>query len=221
MGLFDIFLKKKQIDNNLQIHNKTIIKNTLKYADSSTIDSDEKPFYQPDEYYTLESYPGTPMAQKVVTFEERKKTTFPSTNGLYVAEIMLLEYCDNGTYPKPSNGYPGFWWFSYGIRDIGHALGLLEHRGFIKWGTKIELLSSLKVNELKEIASLFNIKTNQNKQKLINDIKNNVDDSQLPDKYFSKKYVLTELGEKELNENEYVIYMHKHKYKTKMMYLKI
>ena len=112
MGLFDIFKSKK-------------------YADSSSIDKDERPYYHEDSYYTFYSYPSTDMATKVITFDERKKTSFPSPNGLYVAEILLLEYCSKGKYPKPKGGYPGLWWFQYGIRDVGHALISLADRGFI------------------------------------------------------------------------------------------
>lgn len=189
-------------------------KNILKYADSSTITVDERPFYKSDDYYTLESHPGTVMAQQVITFNERKKTTFPSSNGLYVAEILLLDYCNKGDYPKPKNGYPGFWWFTYGIRDIGNILTSLEKRGFIEWASKLDSLKNLNVKELKEIANMHNIKTNQKKEELIKDIRDKVCETELPEKYFSKKYRLTELGKSELIENEYIPYMHKHKFKT-------
>ncbi|MCI8620339.1 MAG: hypothetical protein HFJ50_00365 [Clostridia bacterium] len=214
MGLLDFFKSKKQTKQTEQLSTNSKVRFPGPFADASTITADERPFYQPAEYYTLESYAGTPMAEKVITLEDRKKTTFPSKNGLYIGEIMLLEYCNSGTYPKPANGYPGFWWFKYGIRDIGHALETLEKRGFIRWGLKTELLNSLKVEELKKIAAIFKIKITQSKQKLVADITNNVKESELPEEYFSKKYVLTELGKKELKENEYVVYMHKHKLKT-------
>lgn len=96
------------------------------------IPDDEKRYYQPDKYYTDVSYPGTEFERKVVLFEDRKKTSFPSSRGLYVAEILLLEYCSYGTYPNPKRGYPGFWWFSYGIRNVGYRLKTLEDRGFIE-----------------------------------------------------------------------------------------
>ena len=214
MGLIDILKNIFQSNDSDNENFETSKISNFKFVDSSSISDDERPYYQPDDYYTMESYPGTMMAQNVITFEERKKTTFPSKNGLYVAEILLLEYCDKGTYPKPVNGYPSFWWFEYGIRDIGHVLKSLEERGFLTWASKMDLLKCLKVPELKEIAKSFNIKINQKKDDLIKDIKNNVSETQLPEKYFSNKYKLTKLGKEELTENEYVPYMHKHKYKT-------
>lgn len=102
------------------------------------IPAEEKKYYQVDSYYT-ETVPtlsvgidGNYRRRKVVTFSERQKTAFPSKNGLYPAEILLLEYCSYGTYPHPRNGYPGFWWFEYGIRNIGYYLSELERRDFIR-----------------------------------------------------------------------------------------
>ena len=206
MGLFDLFIKRNKENNT--------IKNELKYADSSTISPDEIAYYKPDEYYVFEWHTESPLGIKVITFEERKKISYPSRNGLYVAEILLLDYCNRGDYPKPKNGYPGFWWFKYGIRDIGNALKSLEQRGFIEFTSKMESLKSLRTTELKEIACINNIKTNQNKEELINEIKNIVSETDIPEKYISSKYKLTELGKQELQENEYVPYMHKHKFKT-------
>lgn len=93
----------------------------------------DKPFYREDKYYTDCSYPGTPFERRVIPFEERKNTSYPSKRGLYVAEILLLEYCSYGTYPNPKTGYPGFWWFSYGIRNVGFYLQSLADRGFIEF----------------------------------------------------------------------------------------
>lgn len=128
MGLFDLFKKNNSGDSSS--NKKSFFVNT-RYADSSSIDSDERPFYREDSYYTFYSYPDTPMAEKVITFDERKKISYPSSNGLYVAEILLLDYVNKGKYPKPKAGYPGLWWFQYGIRDVGHALKSLADRGFI------------------------------------------------------------------------------------------
>lgn len=98
-------------------------------TNASTIPEAEKKYYQPDEYYSTASYPGTMFERKVVTFDERKRTSIPSRNGLYVPEILLLSFC--GQYPNPKNGYPGYWWFQYGIRNVKEALDSLEARGFL------------------------------------------------------------------------------------------
>lgn len=138
MGLFDLI---KTISNK-------------KYADSSSIPDEERQYYRPDEYYTLSAFPNTPFEKKVVTFEERKRMSYPSRTGLYVAEILLLYYCSQGKYPNPSNGYPSFWWFEYGIRDVGGKLRDLERRGYLnknQSSLKYEL-SAAGVDELNDNA---------------------------------------------------------------------
>lgn len=114
MGIFD-FLKKQP----------------AAISSEPPIPAEEKRYYQPDSYYTALSYPGTQFERRVVPFQERKSISYPSKRGLYVAEILLLEYCSYGTYPHPRNGYPGFWWFEYGIRNVGYYLSELEKRGFL------------------------------------------------------------------------------------------
>ena len=154
MGLFE------------KIKNSVKANKTPSYADSSSIPIDERQYYQPDEYYTYITFSGTQYERRVVTFEERKSKSYPSKRGLYVAEILLLYYCSKGKYPNPKSGYPGFWWFEYGIRDIGGKLRELQARGFI-----------------------------------VTDVT-------------TGKYVLTEMGKLELEENKYVPYVHRSKNKT-------
>lgn len=102
-----------------------------RYADSSSIPQEERQYYQPDDYYTLVAHPNTPFEKRVISFEERKRISYPSKTGLYVAEILLLYYCDQNKYPDPKNGYPSFWWFEFGIRDVGGKLRDLERRGYL------------------------------------------------------------------------------------------
>ena len=184
------------------------------FTDSSSISPDERPYYQPDSYYTFYSYPGTYMATRVIPFDERKIHTFPSKRGLYVAEIMLLEYCRQGDYPKPRSGYPGFWWFKYGIRDIGHALESLEKRGFIEWAPKTDCLNTLKVDELKQILTNASLPTKGKKSDLIERIASEVPEQSLDFPNYTPKYRLTNLGAIELEDNGYIPYMHNHRHLT-------
>lgn len=200
MGLFD-FLKGKN----------ALPKNSIK---EPPIPESEKQYYRPDTYYTDSSYPGTQFEQKVITFEERKKSSYPSRSGLYVAEILLLEYVSYGTYPHPKNGYPGFWWFEYGIRNVGAALKSLEERGYIEYASTAYNLSKMTVAELKELASNFSVKVSGKKADIVSKILENVPSDQLESAVIEQKYCLTEKGKAELQENEYVPYMHKYSQKT-------
>lgn len=219
MGLLD-FLKSR---NTQSVNDSSPIKisgdhkirsGRVEYTDSSSIAPDERQYYRSDDYYTTYSYPGTEMARRVITFEERKKTSFPSKRGLYVAEILLLEYCSYGKYPKPSGGYPGLWWFEYGIRDVGHALESLEKRGFLCWAPLEYCLSSMKVDELKQILAKEGLPTTGKKADLVKRISEEMprDRIDLPESAY--KYELTDLGKEELRQNGYVPYMHKHPHKT-------
>ena len=210
---WEFSLKKrdnKQIIGENNISSYECVSSQNSYVDATMISEDEKSYYQEDSYYTYYSNPGTLMERKVVTFEERKRISYPSLGGLYVAEILLLEYCSYGNYPKPDRGYPGFWWFKYGIRDIGHALESLEKRGFIKWSSPINNLQKFKVSELKQILISAGLSDRGKKVDLIDRIVNNISEEHVVLPSYIPKYELTIIGEKELNENGYVPYMHKH-----------
>lgn len=204
MGLSHLFsLIKQKINNSQPPENQKFL-----YADSSTIDAEEKHCYQPDDYYTYESYPGKAMSQSVITFEERKKTCIPSERGLYVAEILLLEYCRKGAYPNPKMGYPGFWWFEYGIRDVGHTLKSLEHWGFIRMASARDSVGSLTVADLKKLLKEAHAPVSVKKAELVERVQQVVPDEMLAKAGINCKYQLTELGKQELADNAYVPYMH-------------
>ncbi len=93
---------------------------------ADTISADEKKYYQPDSYYMSQF--GQPV--KISTFEERIKNAIPSSTGLFVPEILMLHFCKN--FPNPKKGYPAYWWFQYGVRNVGAMLNSLEERGYIK-----------------------------------------------------------------------------------------
>ena len=129
------------------------------------IPPDEKQYYQPPSYYkdyapsmSLDATNGT---CRVITFQERKKISYPSKRGLYVAEIMLLSYCSSGKlYPHPKRGYPGLWWYQYGIKNVGFHLKTLEARGFIQMNDRKKYeLTELGKQELKDNAYVTECKS--------------------------------------------------------------
>ena len=139
------------------------------------------------------------------------ESCYRSKNGLKVSEVLLLEYTKRGNYPNPQGGYQNFWWFDYGINNVGQVLNLLKQRGFIRFRTPFEMLETLKVTQLKEILSGLDLPTKGKKEELIERIIQANDVSVLNGYIKALKYTLTELGEKELLENAYVPYMHSHK----------
>lgn len=199
MGLFD-FLKKKK---KTQAVSEPISEVT------TTVAGVRKRHHHEDEYYTTKVHEGTVFERSVITFEQRKKTCIPSERGLYVAEILLLEYCTYGNYPEPKNEYPSFWWFQYGIRDVTAALKSLEDRGFIRFGLPKDAVAGWKVTELKELLQKYDLPTTGKKVDLVTRVQETVPDNVLLKMGVEPKYMLTELGKNELEDNAYVPYMHK------------
>lgn len=204
MGLFDLFKKKEK--KQTAEATKSVVKPTVPESD--------KKFYQPDEYYANVVHGGTAFEHRVVTFEERKKTAIPSARGLYPAEILLLDYCSKRTYPEPKNGYPGFWWFSYGIRDVGAALKSLEERGYIELGSISNSVGSFTVAQLKELLVAHGQPTTGKKAELVERVSATVPENALVSAGTQAKYALTEIGRMELADNAYVPYMHSTHNKT-------
>lgn len=201
MGLFGLFRKKTAVTAEMpEPHQEP--------AENRTIPAEEKKYYQPDSYYSEKAFEDTPFEKTVITFEERKKTAVPSARGLYPAQILLLEYCSKGTYPGPQNGYPGFWWFEYGIRDVGSALKNLEKEGFIVLAPAADSLKCLTIPQLKELLETHGQSGSGKKADLIERVKETVSEESLTDAGVQPKYILTELGKAELEENAYVPYMH-------------
>lgn len=212
MGLFDRLKGHKSEEKIEKMQVKQVVRQD-DFVDSSSIAEDERSYYQEDSYYTFYTYPNTEMAVRVVPFEERKTISYPTTTGLYVAEVLLLHYCSKGKYPKPKGGYPGLWWFAYGIRDVGHALESLLDRGYLTWASKAATVSSLKVEQLKEILEKNGQSTSGKKADLVERVASLPDtDYEVPG--YIPKYALTEKGELELLNNGYIPYMHNHSLKT-------
>lgn len=131
MGFFSLILGKKPSSDDLSIDTFTKPR-----VEEPPIPESDLPFYEEPEYYT-DFVPSFSLKAKngmlrVQSFAERKKTSYPSPRGLYVGEIALIHYCSFGDYPGPKRGYPGFWWFEYGMKNVDFYLKSLEERGFIQ-----------------------------------------------------------------------------------------
>lgn len=219
MGIFDFFKRKPEPQPAQEVTSASDNEDDcspleLAALNEPPIPDSAKQYYYPDEYYTDFSYPGTFMQRRVVPFSERAKKSYPSKSGLYVAEILLLQYCSYGTYPHPRNGYPGFWWFGYGIRNVDFYLDSLAKRGYIEFRSAAETLPSMTVAQLKEFAASHGIIVKGKKADIISTITANISVADLEAGIVERKYCLTPKGEKELSENAYVPLMHKAPDKT-------
>lgn len=145
----------------------------------------------------------------IKTFEQSKKECFPSSNGLYPAEILLIEYSKNGNYPMESQNYPGFWWYRYGVHDVNLLLSSLEKRGFICYISATEMLPKLTVSRLKELLTFFNLPLSGRKADLVKRLTDNVLENNLREQIPERRYTPTALGFREVAENQYVVYFHR------------
>ena len=221
MGLLKWLKKTKQNDETTvpssynSSQTETITAKQSSEPSSTIIPEHEKQFYQSDEYYTAKPYEGTIFETTVIPFEERKKTCIPSSSGLYVGEILLLSYCEKGKYPCPEYGYQAFWWFEYGIRNVGAVLSDLERRGFLYLLPAKECAQQLTVPKIKELLKDKGYGTSGKKADLITKVSECASDEELIAAGVIRRYALTEKGKKELEENVYVPYMHSNQFKTR------
>ena len=174
------------------------------------IPESEKQFYKPDEYYTDTDISGN----QVIPFEQRKGSGWKSKNGLYPAEILLLHYCSLGQYPRPAKGYPAFWWFEYGIRNVSYILETLENRGFVEYGSLSDSAKALTTAKLKQLLKDAGESTAGKKADLVERVKSTVPNDALKAVGLESKYHLTQAGEVELYENSYVVNIHSSSDKT-------
>lgn len=111
-----------------------------KYSDPGTIPKEELCFYEPDDYY--QRNPGALFGHPpVIDYDERIKAEPRSKEGLFAPEIVAIAMCKWSPNTTEPRHYPGYYWFKYGIRDVGGFQRSLEERGFIqKDATKNEIL---------------------------------------------------------------------------------
>lgn len=129
MGLFDAI--KKAVRGNTNLTYEQVL------SRASTIPESEKQYYQKDDYYSKVVFENSMFEKEVVPFEQRIKDSIPSATGLYVPEILMLHFCRS--FPNPKNGgYPGYWWFKYGVRNVGAMLDSLAERGYITIDSKTQ-----------------------------------------------------------------------------------
>lgn len=139
------------------------------------------------------------------------KSATPSRQGLYPHEILMLKYAPK--FKTSDNTFQAFWYWDYSVTNPQLILDSLCDRGFIKGGGLRSSLEKLKVAEIKEELKQINQKVSGKKAELIDRLLEFGDLTALSQKYLEKHcyYSLTPKGKQELNENQYVPYLHKNK----------
>lgn len=134
---------------------------------------------------------------------------YPSKNGLYPHEILVLKYAS--TYFIGETNFQKFWLSDYGVRDVNKILKKLTNKGFLRETSIEEILEKETIKKLKELLKKHNLKVSGNKSELIERLIKSTDRQILKSSFSKSYYKNTELGNEELRENEYISYIHRNK----------
>lgn len=138
------------------------------------------------------------------------KGILKSKQGLYPHEILMLEYAH--TYKTKGNSFQGFWKYQYYVDEPQKLLNRLCEQGFIEIGDVSSVIENMKVVDIKKELSEIGEATTGKKADLVCRLLHKADLEQLGSKYKDRYYRLTLKGQQEVEENQYVAYLHKHPY---------
>lgn len=137
----------------------------------------------------------------------RGSLIYKSESGLFPHEILALSCCLK--YPIGTSKYQSFWWYRYGVLNVGSLLESLYERGYICLADTATMLNLKSVDDLKSILKVKKQKTSGKKTELVTRVYENYTEKEINDAFPDKYYMLTPKGEKELKTNHYVIEFHK------------
>lgn len=147
------------------------------------------------------------LEAQIIPIEERVKHMQPIAEGLYAHEILALSYAK--TYHLSGDEYQGFWWWRYGVRDVGGMLMSLQSRGFVTEGGTDSAVRSCKTSELKEFLRAQSLKVSGKKDELVSRILTEADPAAVRDAFPNRTYALTDKGRRVLEANVAIVFAHK------------
>lgn len=159
----------------------------------------------PSDYIALESTKR--KAENTVSKELLKniKKSYPSANGLYPHELLMLREAHYYRYPLREKRLPEYWYYQYGIGDVSVYFEKLLQDGFLTVGDVRSSIEHSTLPVIKRVLSDYGLSTKGKKDDLVELLLNNVSHDIL-NSLFPEKYLeLTEYGRKELNDNPYIL----------------
>lgn len=195
MGLFD-FLKKKTVQTETEIMKNISVSETMINVSSEKVEVNNKPISVKEDGH--------------LPLSELLKDAMPSSQGLFPHEIIMLEYAPG--FKTRNNSFQHFWYYQYSVTEPQSVLDSLYERGFVDVGDLKSALGKLKLPEIKEELKLLNQKVAGKKAELVDRLLENGNLEYLNEKYSERYFILTSKGEQELKENQYVSYLHRHRY---------
>ena len=137
------------------------------------------------------------------------------SNGLYPSELVMLAVAER--YKTTETNLSDYFMRKYEIINPLKMLKSLQARGFIDVGSPIDMLPSLKVAELKEIALGVGLEIKGKKADIVSAL-SNVAPDKIDGFIKERKWKLTERGQVALKQNPYIQYfLDAHEYDITMV----
>lgn len=136
-------------------------------------------------------------------------------NGLYPSELVMLAVAER--YKTTETNFSDYFVRKYEIVNPLKMLKSLQSRGFLDVGSPIDMLPSLKVAELKEIAAGVGLEVKGKKADIVSAL-SNVAPDKIDGFIKERKWKLTDRGQAALKQNPYVQYfLDAHEYDVTMV----
>lgn len=199
MSFFDFFKKPRPtVENKNFVYAEAVIDNVKEQMVSNA----------PVFIKVASSEPIPFSEEEIVPVEKRIKKAVPSKQGLYPHEVMLLDYASSFYTDQVS--FQGFWWYQYGVRNVDHCLKSLLERGFLKIGDLQSAIEKETATVIKGELKKYGLKVSGKKDELVQRLVNEVTHEELAISFPKRTYQMTDLGKRELDEQGYVPYIHRH-----------
>lgn len=134
----------------------------------------------------------------------------PPLQGDYAKTVFLWAH-SKASPIKDNDSYARYFLYECGIRNPSKYHQELIAAGYFAEATAEQMLSSLKVTELKEMLSMLGQSTTGKKDALVWRIVNNADEDFIARYCPEKLYMLSEMGQAFLQEHDDYVMIHRHK----------
>ncbi|WP_416176933.1 SAP domain-containing protein [Dialister sp.] len=146
----------------------------------------------------------------IIPLEKRIAQSYPSAGGLYPHEILMLSYAHTYSNRTKHDEFQHFWYYEYSVSKPEDVLSSLLERGFLAFGDLRSSIEHTTVVDIKNILRQKKLKVSGRKAELMSRLMENVPSAELEDLFPVRYYKVTDKGQKELNDNPYVDYIHTH-----------
>lgn len=136
---------------------------------------------------------------------ENINNAFPSANGLYPHELLMLKESFYYRYPLEEKYLPEKWYYDYGIGDVSVYFEKLLQNGFLNVGDLRSSVEHATLPVIKRVLTEHGLSTKGKKAELVELLLNSIPHDVLAPLFPERYLELTEYGKKELNDNPYIL----------------